>query len=192
VAHADRYDALQPIVLSGGRFEHRIDPEVVACRVDFLALFWSPYEISGAGRISRRYANCCTSRAPARRPPLPMNHPAISHRASSAGTSARRWSSSTSSSAAYRSAHHPHCEPQQERTCLDLFKPTVGSPARGPEGRRLRQQRTVAHYPCRIDKRYRCYCSRYSGWPRQPASAARPASYWRPGRLVIKSLRITK
>ena len=37
VAHADRHDAVQPFVLSGGRFEHRVDPEVGACRVDFLA-----------------------------------------------------------------------------------------------------------------------------------------------------------
>ena len=33
---------------------------------------------------------------------------------------------------------------------------------------------------------------RYSEWPGQPATAARPASEWRPSRLVIKSLRITK
>jgi Putative transposase len=42
------------------------------------------------GRISRRYASCCMSRPPARRSPLPMTHPAISRRASSAGTVARR------------------------------------------------------------------------------------------------------
>src|SRR5260370_33640558 len=31
-----------------------------------------------------------------------------------------------------------------------------------------------------------------SGWPRQPPTAARPASDWRPSRLVIKSLRTAK
>jgi hypothetical protein len=45
VAHADRHDALQPFVLSGGRIEHRVDPEVGACRVDFL-----PYVIHVGGQ----------------------------------------------------------------------------------------------------------------------------------------------
>ncbi|MGF6787192.1 hypothetical protein OKW27_001505 [Paraburkholderia sp. 35.1] len=90
------------------------------------------------GTISRRYAGCCMSRPPARRPPLPMHHLAISRRASSAGTAARRWSSSTSCSAAHRSAHRPHSEPQHECECFETSRPTVGSPATGPDSGRLR------------------------------------------------------
>lgn len=43
-----------------------------------------------------------------------------------------------SSSAAHRSARHPYSEPQHEHRCFETFKPTVGSPATGPDSGRLR------------------------------------------------------